>query len=184
MTSALNPSPWYTALATYKGFQPQHGAILASVAYRFLETNQASIGTLLGGPATILTIVPSKRGITYDQQPLRAALSCVQSLKDQLRQTLAYDSTKSIGRKEYIPAAFTVGPESPEGMRVVLIEDTWVTGATAMSAAGALLRYGAESVAVFPIARVLNDHYWADDHPYRRAMVELYDDTNPLKWPR
>jgi len=183
MTSVLNPSPWYSALVSYKGFQRRNGAILASLTYHFLDTHAASIERLLGGLPSMITIVPSKR-VPFKDQPLGIAIGWAEPIRRQLRQTLIYDTSKPVHRKDYSPSAFQPAKVRLTGERIVLIEDTWVTGATAMSAAGALLEHGAKSVGVFPVARVLNDHYWPEDHPYRAAMRQRFDESDPFIWPR
>jgi adenine/guanine phosphoribosyltransferase-like PRPP-binding protein len=184
MSSALNPSPWYNALVTYKGFQPVRGQVLASVAHHFLDTHAVAISAALGGPPTIVTIVPSKRGIAYEQQPLRAALSLAAPVRAKLQPTLTHVVGSQIQRRSYNPNAFARTSVDVEGERVALIEDTWVTGATAISAAGALLSFGAAAVGIYPIARVLNDNFWAPDHPYRTAMAIPYRPYDPEVWPR
>jgi hypothetical protein len=184
MTSVLNPGPWYRTLVTYKNFERKGAAVLASLAYTFTAIHAAKIAAMLGGPPTLITIVPSKRGIQYDDQPLRAALSLVAPLQAQLRQTLTHLPDQPYGRRKYSPEVFGAGPEPVDGARVILIEDTWVTGATAMSAAGALLNLGAESVAVLPIARVVAANFWPADHPYRVAMEATSRPVDPATWPR
>lgn len=60
------------------------------------------------------------------------------------------------------PARFSVcDPNTVVGQHVLLIEDTWVTGANAQSAAVALHRAGAARVSVLCIARML-DAQWRD----------------------
>lgn len=184
MTSVLNPSPWYGALVKYKGFERQLGTVLVSVAYHFLEEHRDNIAGLLGGEPTMLTIVPSKRGFTYDEQPLRAVLSLVEPLGSMLRQTLQHVPGSASGRRQFHPEAFTAGPTPVRGERIILIEDTWVTGATAVSAAGALLDLGATSVAVLPIARVVDAGFWNEDHPYRVAMQTGMGESLAIPWPR
>jgi len=71
MTAALNPSPWYTRLATYKRGNPELAPLLGALAATFLEVHAGPIAALLGGAPTLLTTVPSKRGIPYEAQPLR-----------------------------------------------------------------------------------------------------------------
>lgn len=81
------------------------------------------------------------------------------------------------------PTAFRPGPISVAGKRVLLIEDSWTSGATAISAAGALLDGGAASVLIMPIARIIPSGFWPDDHPYRTAM-KLPWDPDSDQWPR
>ena len=116
--------------------------------------------------------MPSKKpGFTFPHQPFRQTLALVPPLAKQLRHTLTHIAGQSIGRREYNPAAFAPGPVSVEGERVVLLDDTWVTGATAVSAAGALLRDGATSVAILPLARMVDSEFWPKDHPYHHTTI-------------
>jgi hypothetical protein len=41
--------------------------------YHFFTTHAARIEEMLGGEASMITVVPSKRGMPYEKQPLRAA---------------------------------------------------------------------------------------------------------------
>jgi hypothetical protein len=181
MTSALSPSPWYTRLLTYKQGHPEYGAALAALAHVYLEANSDRIDQLLGGAPTVLTIVPSKRGLSFDDQPFRKTLARVPPIREQLVQTLVHVAGQTVGRREYNPTAFAHGPTPVRGGRIVLLDDTWVTGATAVSAAGALLREGAQSVILLPLARMVESEFWPKEHPYRQAMRTAYD---PATWPR
>lgn len=184
MTSALNPSRWYSALASYKGFQPGLGVVLASVAHHFLHSRATQIRNLLGSDPDLITIVPSKRGITYAAQSLRAALSLIEPIARRLRQTLSHVEGQTVPRRGYNPAAFAPSGTGVTGMRILLVEDAWVSGATALSAAGALLDAGATDVLIMPIARVIDQGFWPDDHPYRIAMRKPWDPDDASAWPR
>lgn len=85
-----------------------------------------------------------------------------------------------VPRQKYLPEAFRVVADVSDG-RILLIEDTWTTGSTAISTAGALLAAGAESVVVLSLARKVNSDYWSDQHPYLAAMKRPWD---PKFWPR
>ncbi len=184
MTSVLNVGPWYSALINYKGLRPSLKPVLASIAYHFLKTHAARIAEMLGGEASMITVVPSKRGVPYEKQPLRAALSLLPPIAEKLQHTLVHSAAGTYSRRTYNPDVFSAGPASVRGARVVLIEDTWVTGATSISAAGALFQLGAVSVVVFPIARVVNHSYWLEEHPYRTAMTGTYRPFDTGAWPR
>ena len=86
-------------------------------------------------------------------------------------------------RQTYFPEEFVAGPASVAGERVLLIDDSWVSGATVVSAAGALAREGAESLAIFVVARVVNGpgQWHHADHPYFEALEREYDISH---WPR
>jgi hypothetical protein len=184
MTSVINPSQWYIWLSTYKTYYPERGDVLAALAYEYLQTHAVSIRKWLGSDPTLHTIVPSKRGYTFDTQPLRRALARVPEMRAQLRETLRHDASQRVGRREYNPTAFTRGPASVKGERVLLLEDTWVTGATALSAAGALLDLGAEAVGILPVARMMENAHWPSDHAYIEAMKKPYRAYDPFEWPR
>jgi hypothetical protein len=185
MTTAINPSPWYGALVSYKKFHRQRGQVLASVAHHFLANFSEQIEELLGDAPSAITMVPSKQpGVTFQNQPLRKSLALVEPIRAQLREALTFVEGAGHGRHAYTPAAFAPGPFDVEGERVLLIEDTWVTGATVISAAGALLEHGAAAVVVLPIARVINDSFMSEDDPYRAAMSTPYDADDRERWPR
>ena len=187
MTAALNPSPWYTRLATYKRGNPELAPLLGALAATFLEVHAGPIAALLGGAPTLLTTVPSKRGIPYEAQPLRRALALCPPVSQLLAPVLAFDPAATAGghaaagRGRYTPGCFKPLGRSPLGERIALVEDTWVTGATALSAAGALLMHGAAAVAILPLARCLDTSYWGELHPYRAAADRPY---RVAFWPR
>lgn len=185
MTSALSPSPWYTWLKTYKLFNRERSREIACPAHHFLETHGRNIARHLGGVPSIITIVPSKQpGIGFDAQPLRRTLASSSAINAKLRETLRFVSGSTISRREYNPSAFTPVGGQLEGKRVVLIEDTWVTGATSLSAAGSILAAGAERVILMPIARMVEKSRWPDDHPYRVEMSRPFDPFDAAQWPR
>jgi hypothetical protein len=182
MTAALSPGPWYTRLWTYKQGQPEYGAVVASLVHIYLTANEARVAELLGGPPAMLTIVPSKRpGVTFATQPFLRALARVPPLRERLAHTLTFVPGQQLQRWQYNPAAFGLGPITVAGKRIVLLDDTWVTGATAVSAAGALLRDGAAAVVILSAARKIDAGFWPDTHAYRQAMAVPYD---PAAWPR
>lgn len=179
MTTALNPSPWYSRLATYKRGRVDAGLDLAALTFEFLSCHQDDLASLLGGRIDLMTSVPSKRQLhSPEDQPLFAILRKIAGLP--LEPLLHYRTGQSLQRGEYAPGRFEAISKKVSTSTVVLIEDTWVTGATATSAAGALLEAGAETVAILPIARAINDD-WLGDHPYRAALKQPYDLD---RWPR
>lgn len=183
ITTVINPGLWYTKLQTYKTLQKEHGALLASLVYEYTRTHQEEIRRSLGGDPSFITVVPSKRGIDFEHQPLRLALARIKPLADMLVEAVRFKNTESLGRKEYNPSVFRASKNSA-GKRIVLIEDTWVTGATALSSAGCLLEAGAESVLILTVARMVEASFWDKDHPYLVAMKVPFDPYDPNRWPR
>jgi hypothetical protein len=62
---------------------------------------------------------------------------------------------RSVAPRRFDPRRFVVISD-PTGANVLLIDDVWTTGATAQSAAGALLAAGAAHVGVLVIGRYVN----------------------------
>lgn len=181
MSVALNPSTWYSFLFTYKGAEPERGAALASLAYQFLSSNGQAIRAKLGGDIDVITIVPSKRGVTYSSQPLRRALALVGPIRDLLGHTLTHKPATKLAHTQYDSAIFEAGPDPVNGRRVALIEDTWITGATSLSAAGALLDLGAAAVLILPVAREVKTGWWEAKAPQYCAAAR---EPHTLEWPR
>lgn len=174
-TAAVNPGPWYSRLWTYKRAEPQEALLVASVAILYFQSHHQEILEALGGEITALTVVPSKRGIPFDRQPFRKALELAVNFRGEVREFLRHQSGVGVGRREYKPEAFEGVSLDIHGGRIVLFEDTWVSGATAISAAGRLCELGATSVLVLPIARMIDRQFWPPDHPYLTAMKREYD---------
>jgi hypothetical protein len=183
MTAALMPSPWYAYLYQYKrGYLDAYGPIIAALTHTYLGLHDGDVAQLLGGEPTHVTVVPSTRGFAFADQALVKALSLAPSLAGRVVPTLDHVPGTVVQRHRYNPAAFRPASVNVTGARVLILEDAWVTGGKAMSAAGALLRDGAASVAVLAVARVVDAGYWSDaNHPYRKAMQTPY---NPTAWPR
>jgi len=178
MTSALSPSPWYSRLWNYKRGNSDYAWVLVALVDRFLREHANHIEASLCGPVDIVTIVPSKRGTTFTEQMLRRVVAAAPSVPSVPQEVLAMQSG-TIPRRTFRPAAFNVTADVNDA-RVLLIEDSWLSGSTALSAAGALVGAGA-TVLLVPIARVIDNPSWWGSHPYIEAMSKDYD---PTIWPR
>jgi hypothetical protein len=104
-------------------------------------------GRIVG--ATHLAVVPSSRG-RAGPHPLRALAEPYLRLP---WVSLSARPWAAAGSRDLDPDRFAAGPAS--GARVLLLDDTWTTGASAQSAAMALRRGGAGDVAVVVIGRHL-----------------------------
>ena len=164
-----------------KGLSPSYQQPLAALATEYIKSHNAKIEHLLGGEGSFTTVVPSTRGVSFEDQPLTKTLQLAHALRDHVRQTLAHVTGETIARGSYRPEGFVPQGEAVEGQRIVLIEDLWVSGATCVSAAGALLSAGAESVVILVLARQIRDNPNFVPAEYREAMGLQYDVTS---WPR
>src|SRR6185437_3103142 len=103
-------------------------------------------------PPTHLAVVPSARG-RAGPHPLRALIGPY----------LSCNWTDLVARPDYQqardldPDRFAAAPVP--GGRIVLLDDTWTTGASAQSAAMALRRAGARSVATVVLGRHINPEF-------------------------
>ncbi len=100
-------------------------------------------------PPTHLAVVPSARGRT-GPHPLRTLISPYLSCRwTELVATPDYHQARELD-----PGRFVAAPVP--GGRILLLDDTWTTGASAQSAAMALRRAGARSIATVVLGRHIN----------------------------
>jgi hypothetical protein len=178
---ATNPGRWYRRLLTYKDGNPAYRAQVAALAWSYLEQHEDRLAALAGGAIDLVTPVPSKKGRTFDQQPLRQALAAVRPIGGRLAHTLSFEPDPDVDlRRDYYPGCFDPGPTNVAGRRVLLVEDSWVTGATALSAGGALMAYGATGVVIMSLARVIDVEFWrGQTHPYLERVLPTSSTREP-----
>jgi len=172
MSAVANPSPWYGRLVRYKSGNDESHTVVSALATLFLTAHEQRLATLLGGPISQIAVVPSTRGRSFDQQPLAGTIRRSVAFRDRLANVLSHRSGVTIGRQEYKPAFCEVDIARVRGERIVVVEDLWVSGAKAVSAAGALLEAGAASVVVVAVAREIrpSSPFCGEDHPYLTEM--------------
>lgn len=181
MSAVLNPGPWYTRFSTFKNVGQQARVELAAFLHMFLRHQLERLEALAGGPFDAVTVVPSKRGVPYEEQPLQRVVGAACGL-DPLRERLEVVGllTHSGGsggpaRAAYRPGEFVLARDvNVAGIRVLLVEDLWVSGATATSAAGSLMEAGAASVVIAPLGREFHDNDFCPP-AYLKATEREYD---------
>ncbi len=159
------PSPLYRVLMGYKESpvaeaRGRFSAIVRSLVRQGLLQRCRVLEAAAGGAVDLVVPVPSSR------RPGAPPLARVSGLGGEVRalgpgvrwapELLRREATASPGLGHMQPdgAAFTVNG-TVRGARVVLLDDTYVSGARAQSAATALLRGGVGVALVVPIGRVL-----------------------------
>jgi hypothetical protein len=165
------PSPLYTVLLGYKESpvaeaRRRFGVLVRALTSSFLGARRADVTALLGGPVDVVSVVPSthRSGVA----PLarvdglaRAVMSALPGAAwdpDLLCRTDAPGGPPPVSHMHPNPAAFHLRPPdrlAVAATRVLLLDDTYVSGARAQSAAAALHLAGVRSVLVIPIGRVL-----------------------------
>ena len=101
-----------------------------------------------------MTIVPSKTN-RVDAHPLESAIMLGEPLRDEYMRLLEPADVGRIGRARSSDQGF-VAADDANGRRVLLVDDTFTSGATFQSAASALVLGGAEVVAGLVIGRVID----------------------------
>jgi hypothetical protein len=165
------PSPLYTVLLGYKESpvaeaRLRFAAMVRSLVRAFLLAEAGRLEAGVGGRFDLVALVPSTHrpgiaplglveGLGHDAA---AALPAARWTADLLRRADAPGGPPPVAHMRPDPAAFSVpapGRAAVADARVLLLDDTYVSGARSQSAAAALARAGARCTLIVPIGRVL-----------------------------
>jgi predicted amidophosphoribosyltransferase len=167
------------ALAKYKRLTGEAarrlGVELAAVLWRFLADHEQCVARAAGAPKfELVTTVPSGDGERDEQHPLRWMVSEVVGPTRERHERLLARSSAEVSAREFNASKYEAG-KPLTGEPVLLIDDTWTTGANAQSAAAALKSAGAGPVAAVVIGRHLNREWHENDRRLRGI-------TRPFDW--
>ncbi len=159
------------ALASYKRLSGAAGrrlaVQLAAVLWRYLALHEQCVAraarvTRFGA----VTTVPSGDPVRDESHPLRWIVAEAVGPTRGRHSRLLRRSSVALEPRAFSPGKFIVkGPLSGEA--VLLIDDTWTTGANAQSAAAALKAAGAGAVAAVVIGRLINRDWHQNDQRLR-----------------
>lgn len=137
---------------------------LAAVLWRHLQDHEHCLARAAGIERfELVTSVPSGSRLRERDHPLQRMLSIlIAPTRDRYHQLLVR-STVEVGPREFHPAKFEA-TRAIDDRTVLLVDDTWTTGASARSAAAALKAAGARAVAALVIGRHLNRDWAQNDH--------------------
>jgi predicted amidophosphoribosyltransferase len=148
---------------------------VAAMLTRFIRLHQTCIEEALGAPIDVLMTVPSTRSPARPGvHPLELAVEQSRRLRTLHRSGLRR-STGSVGHRNANDEAFAVTLDV-EDLTVLLVEDTFTTGARAQSASSALRLAGATRVAVLTVGRVIDPNFNSNcERIWGRARAEPFD---------
>ncbi|MBV9465110.1 MAG: hypothetical protein JO169_03245 [Solirubrobacterales bacterium] len=150
---------------------------LAAVLWRFLSGHEQCVARAASTDAfALVTTVPSGDRLRDDRHPLRWIVGELVGPTRQRYQRLIRRSTVEVPAREFHRDKYEA-TAGLAGQAVLLIDDTWTTGANAQSAAAALKAAGAGPIGAVVIGRHLNRGWHENDRRLRGI-------SRPFEWQR
>jgi hypothetical protein len=169
------------ALASYKRLSGEPArrlsAELAALLWRHLSGHEPCVASAAGvAQFELVSTVPSGIRERDEQHPLRQIVGELVGPTRDRHERLLERSDAEVPPRTFALNKFRAR-RALNGETVLLIDDTWTTGASAQSAAAALKTAGAGAVAAVVIGRHLNREWHENDERLRRL-------TRPFDWTR
>ena len=170
------------ALASYKRLDGEVarrlGASLAAILWRFLAEHERCVARAAGTDRfDLVTTVPSGDRARDDQHPLRWIVGELVGPTRDRHERLLQRSHNDVAPRAFSRDKFAATRPIQGGTSVLLIDDTWTTGASAQSAGAALKAAGAGATAAVVIGRHLNREWHENDRRLRGI-------ERPFDWSR
>ncbi len=159
------------ALASYKRLEGdvarQLQAILAAILWRFLTGHEACVAKAANTERfDLVTTVPSGDPRRDERHPLPEIVGELVGPTRERHRRLLLRTEVEIPPRTFSTAKFEA-TSGLDGQSILLIDDTWTTGANAQSAAAALKSAGAGPIAAVVIGRHLNREWHENDRRIR-----------------
>jgi predicted amidophosphoribosyltransferase len=159
------------ALSAYKRLGGKMGrrlcVQLAAVLWRHLAGHERCLAKVAGeSEFGLVTTVPSSDPVRDEAHRLRSMVGELTGPTRDRHRRLLRRSELAIAARAFHPEKF-VATRQLDGEPVLLIDDTWTTGANAQSAAAALKAAGAGAVATVVIGRHLKREWRENDRRLR-----------------
>jgi predicted amidophosphoribosyltransferase len=147
---------------------------LAAVLWRFLQEHEGCVAKAAGTNAfDLVTTVPSGDLDRDRHHPLRQIVADLIGPTRERHERILKRTHTPRTPHEYSDEKF-IATRALAGNAILLIDDTWTTGANAQSAAAALKTAGAGPVAAVVIGRHLNRE-WHENDRRLRAIPQPFD---------
>jgi predicted amidophosphoribosyltransferase len=169
------------ALASYKRLHGdvarRLGAILAAVLWRFVAEHELCLAKAAGTERfDLIATVPSGDRARDEQHPLRWIVGELVGPTRDRHERLLRRSRTDVPPRTFSELKFEA-TRHLRGQAVLLVDDTWTTGASAQSAAGTLKAAGAGPTAAVVIGRHLNRE-WHENDRRLRGIAHPFDWTH------
>jgi predicted amidophosphoribosyltransferase len=166
------------ALASYKRLDGdvarRLGASLAAILWRFVAEHERCLAQAAGTDRfDVVATVPSGDRRRDERHPLRWIVGELVAPTRGRHERLLQRSDVEVPQRSFNAEKF-VATKPIDGRSVLLIDDTWTTGASAQSAAGALKAAGAGPTAAVVIGRHLNRE-WHENDKRIRGIARPFD---------
>ena len=148
---------------------------LAAVLWRHLAGHEHCLAHAAGTPGfELVTTVPSGDRKRDSEHPLRRLVGELVGPTRERYRPLLRRTDAAVEAHEFSIHKFELQHEIAPGAAVLLVDDTWTTGANAQSAAATLKRAGAGVIAVAVIGRYLN-RGWHDNDRRLNGLRAPFD---------
>jgi hypothetical protein len=170
----------YQNLVAYKATRPAPSAQtrLRDLALLFLREHWPCLTTAAGGPLTQLVVVPSTSGRVGPHPLARLLVPRIPLAQVSVASNPAYPASDRIFHAD----RFRVHLPNPPLDRVLLLDDTWTTGARVQSLSHALKLAGATSVIAVVLGRLVKPEYKPSRQLLDSAALVPFDITRCC-WP-
>jgi predicted amidophosphoribosyltransferase len=156
LTEQLHSVLWGYKNSRSDNARQRLGLQVAAIIARFLRDHGSCIRRVAGRDWDTVTIVPSS-GDRAGTHPLEIAVRMARAQRE-LYSPLLDRTEVELGHRHADEAAYRA-TQNVEGRRILLIDDTFTTGARLQSAASALSLSGADVVAGVVVGRVVHPDY-------------------------
>jgi hypothetical protein len=139
------------------------GIELSAILWRFLEGHEKCLAAAAGVESfELVTTVPSSDPVRDDSHPLPWVVGGLCATTRGRYERLLRRSRVAVAEREFSEAKYLTSRDL-RGEDVLLIDDTWTTGASAQSAAAALRAAGSGTIAAVVIGRHVNREWGPND---------------------